>query len=113
MSRKRNAPRAVSPRFEEPEDPQKFDHLRNSLPGQHIDGIQPDVLGYGRWGNNREREDTVVLGHPEVSGQYTTEYDRRDKYLGDLNDAPTRREDLQYVGPEEIRRRSKDGSPFG
>lgn len=102
--------RAV-PAYEEPQDPGVYEHLRNSLPGQPIPGIRPDVVGGYRY-NPPDKEDTVVLGHPEVAGQYVTKYDHNDRFLGDLNDAPTERTDLNYEGPEEIRRRSK-GSPFG
>lgn len=107
----KNRRRSSTPVFEEPQDPAAFEHLRSSLPGQPVAGIQPDVLGYGRYGN-MEKEDTVVLGHPEAAGQYMTKYNARDQFLGDMDDAPTERQDLNYVGPEEIRRRSK-GSSFG
>jgi hypothetical protein len=59
--------------------------------------------GHQPW--SPDRDDTVLQGHPEVAGVYCENYDNRSRFL---DSAPTRH-DLNYVGPQQIRRRSKGG----
>jgi hypothetical protein len=54
------------------------------------------------------KEETVLLGHPEVAGIHTMNYDARDPHLGSRPE----RQDLDYVSPERRLLRSKYGGNF-
>jgi hypothetical protein len=69
-----------------------------------IPGIGPELgSGYREW--DAERNDTLLQGHPEAAGVFTMNYDHNSP---DLTASPERM-DENYVGPEEIRRKSKGG----
>jgi hypothetical protein len=92
----------VSFTYEEP----KYENGRNRAvikPDVEIPGNTPDLNGGWRpW--DSEKDDTTLTGHPEAAGQYEVEYDRNDPFLGGKE---VIRRDLNYVSPEEIRRKSK------
>jgi hypothetical protein len=61
--------------------------------------------GYGDFGMEQGREESVLLGHPEVAAQYSMGFDNSDPFL---ESTPSRR-DLDYVSAEDIRKKSKGG----
>lgn len=88
-------------------EPEPMRGHENFLPAkERIPGITPDLVG-GYRRRDTDKDDTVLLGHPEAAGTYCGGYDNSSPHL----ESESYRMDRNYVSPETIRRGSK--SPFG
>jgi hypothetical protein len=75
--------------------------------GRRIPSANDLKNGYGGmfYAPGENREESVLLGHPEVAAQYSMGFDNNDPFL---ESNPTRC-DLDYVSEEDIRKKSKGG----